>query len=167
MTRRQTRQRQLIKDVNRSQDVFDDKQIKFVWLRDSILEVQTGYILIRFKNKLIKNVTVMQSFLPIFYLYVIGLWDSCCSIFSLLWSVLEIIVFPSSFGQYIEIHFKSVTWLVIKTVVGTYQSVLKRSHDFADYSDGWLTGDEWRVIWAYPVVVYRRCNSTKTYINKT
>ena len=83
MIRRLTRQRQLIKDVNRSQDVFDDKHIIFVLWRDYILEVQKGYILIRFQNKLIKNVTVMQSFLPMLYLYAMGLWGSRCSIFSL------------------------------------------------------------------------------------
>ena len=41
-------------------------------------------------------------------------------------------------------------WLAIKTIVGTYQSVLKWSHDDKDCSASWSisTGDDhgWRVI---------------------
>ena len=36
---------------------------------------------------------------------------------------------------------KTVIWLVIKTVVGIYQSVLKWSHDYTNFSASWPMGD--------------------------
>ena len=46
--------------------------------------------------------------------------------------------------------------LVLKTVVGTYQSVVKRSHDNDDFSASLPTGDGWRVIEAWSAMGYRR-----------
>ena len=45
-------------------------------------------------------------------------------------------------------------WLAIKTVVRTYQSVLKRPHDYEALSDSWPTDDEGRVIRTWSAVVY-------------
>jgi hypothetical protein len=39
-----------------------------------------------------------------------------------------------------------------KTVISLYQSVLKRSHEYQDFSASWLTGDEWRVIKTWSAV---------------
>ena len=38
----------------------------------------------------------------------------------------------------------------------TYQSVLKRSHDYDYFSVSWPTSDDWRVIDAWSIVSYRR-----------
>jgi len=51
----------------------------------------------------------------------------------------------------IRIH-KVVIWMAIKTVVGTYQSVLKRSHSYDDFS----VCCEWRVIEAWSAVGYSK-----------
>ena len=48
-------------------------------------------------------------------------------------------------------HLKAVIRLAIKTIIGTYQSVLKWSHDYNDFSASWLMCDEWRVIEAWSV----------------
>ena len=49
-----------------------------------------------------------------------------------------------------------MVWLGITTVDGTYQSVLKWSHDFGDFSDSWPMGDEWGVMEAWSAVVCQR-----------
>ena len=41
-----------------------------------------------------------------------------------------------------------------KRVIGTYQSVLKWSHDHQDFSASWSTGDAWRVTEAWSAVLY-------------
>lgn len=46
-----------------------------------------------------------------------------------------------------------MTWFATKTVIGTYQRVLKRSHDNEDFSAS--TGDNRRVIEALPAKVYQ------------
>jgi len=41
--------------------------------------------------------------------------------------------------------YKAVILLVIKTVVGTYERALKRSHDYEDVSASWSKDGEWRL----------------------
>ena len=63
----------------------------------------------------------------------------------------------------IRIH-KVVIWMSIKTVVWTYQSVLKRSHSYDDSSVCWPMCCEWRVIEMWSVVGYskRLCTHTSS-----
>ena len=54
--------------------------------------------------------------------------------------------------------------LVINTVVGTYQTLLNRSHDHYDFSASWPTGYEWRVIEAWSAMDYWRWLVTFLYL---
>ena len=61
---------------------------------------------------------------------------------------------------------KVVIWMAIKTVVGTYQSVLKRSHSYDDSSVSWPMCCEWRVIEVWSAVGYskRLCTHTTSRV---
>jgi hypothetical protein len=61
---------------------------------------------------------------------------------------------------------KVVIWMAIKTVIGTYQSVLKRSHSYDDSSVSWPMCCEWRVIEVWSAVGYskRLCTHTTSRV---
>jgi hypothetical protein len=65
----------------------------------------------------------------------------------------------------IRIH-KVVIWMAIKTVVRTYQSVLKRSHSYDDSFVSWPMCCEWRVIEVWSAVGYpkRLCTHTTSRV---